>query len=492
MIASLLFIALGAQAHAPAEPKTKPEPAWISVGPRGENKGSNAELLAAIKTMLGKKAECRDFNPAGGAKPAPGWKLCRSAEGWKEKDPAKRAPLKKKLTAAFAKNWTLSFSDGVRSTDPKEKQRQRKAVEAAGKGKIAPPHGAVIAKYAGGDSDLRDGLGAMVTLQARDYGRRNPAGISRLHGKVKGPEDSIRIGARLWKDYRSTLERRNGDLFDTYKDKGEAALLVALAYRFGPGRVLKWAKGATLSLPKEAARFADSYMRKFSAVKGAITRSIAPEPAAETKKIPIPVRRPARKVEPAPKAALTRGLTPVKQGADPKPVVHKQKPVIVKPEPRLPRTTIRGAAGKLNLRNLATGERIAISYNGSSLNANDRKAFNRILRDKSGRSTNMSPALLNILAKIQARYPGKTISIVSGFRSPEYNAALRRASMKRNGGKSGVAKNSRHMHADAADIVVEGVSIKELNAYARSLKMGGVGYYPGDWVHVDAGRVRYW
>ncbi|OIO05795.1 MAG: hypothetical protein AUJ52_13165 [Elusimicrobia bacterium CG1_02_63_36] len=153
---------------------------------------------------------------------------------------------------------------------------------------------------------------------------------------------------------------------------------------------------------------------------------------------------------------------------------------------------MRGAAGKLNLRNLATGERIAISYNGSSLNANDRKAFNRILRDKSGRSTNMSPALLNILAKIQARYPGKTISIVSGFRSPEYNAALRRASMKRNGGKSGVAKNSRHMHADAADIVVEGVSIKELNAYARSLKMGGVGYYPGDWVHVDAGRVRYW
>jgi uncharacterized protein YcbK (DUF882 family) len=152
----------------------------------------------------------------------------------------------------------------------------------------------------------------------------------------------------------------------------------------------------------------------------------------------------------------------------------------------------RGQAGKLNLRNLASGERIALSYNGGSLSAADQKAFDRVMRDKSGRSTKMSPKLLAILSKIQARYPGKTISIVSGYRSPQYNAELRRASMKRNGGKSGVAKNSRHTHADAADIIVEGVSVKALNAFARSLKMGGVGHYPGDWVHVDAGRVRYW
>lgn len=114
------------------------------------------------------------------------------------------------------------------------------------------------------------------------------------------------------------------------------------------------------------------------------------------------------------------------------------------------------------------------------------------MRDKSGVSTNMSPKLINILVRIQRRYPGRTISIISGHRSPKYNAALRRASLKRNGGKTGVAKRSRHMGNDAADIKVSGVSTAALAAFVRGMRTGGYKNYPGKWVHVDAGRFRTW
>jgi uncharacterized protein YcbK (DUF882 family) len=37
------------------------------------------------------------------------------------------------------------------------------------------------------------------------------------------------------------------------------------------------------------------------------------------------------------------------------------------------------------------------------------------------------------------------------------------------------------------------VKLDHLRAAARSLKLGGVGYYPAsNFVHVDTGRVRFW
>jgi uncharacterized protein YcbK (DUF882 family) len=39
----------------------------------------------------------------------------------------------------------------------------------------------------------------------------------------------------------------------------------------------------------------------------------------------------------------------------------------------------------------------------------------------------------------------------------------------------------------------QGVSLDRVRAAARTLRQGGVGYYPAsNFVHVDTGRVRYW
>jgi uncharacterized protein YcbK (DUF882 family) len=79
--------------------------------------------------------------------------------------------------------------------------------------------------------------------------------------------------------------------------------------------------------------------------------------------------------------------------------------------------------------------------------------------------------------------------IISGYRSPETNALLR----ERGGAATGVASHSLHMVGQAIDIRVPGVKLDHLRDAAKSLKIGGVGFYPDlNFVHVDVGRVRYW
>jgi uncharacterized protein YcbK (DUF882 family) len=48
------------------------------------------------------------------------------------------------------------------------------------------------------------------------------------------------------------------------------------------------------------------------------------------------------------------------------------------------------------------------------------------------------------------------------------------------------------MKGMAADVRIPGRSLSNLRNAALSLKAGGVGYYPGQFVHVDVGRVRTW
>ena len=84
------------------------------------------------------------------------------------------------------------------------------------------------------------------------------------------------------------------------------------------------------------------------------------------------------------------------------------------------------------------------------------------------------------------RYGASRIDVLSGYRSPSTNRYLRRHSR-------GVAKHSYHMKAQAVDIHVPGVRLYKLRSLARSIGMGGVGYYPrSNFVHVDVGPVRSW
>lgn len=113
---------------------------------------------------------------------------------------------------------------------------------------------------------------------------------------------------------------------------------------------------------------------------------------------------------------------------------------------------------------------------------------NRFLRDHySGVQGRMDPGLLDQLKSLQALLGGRTIEVISGYRSPETNERLRR----RGGG--GVASRSLHLDGRALDLRMPGVPLATLRDAALELRAGGVGFYPtSDFVHIDTGRVRRW
>jgi uncharacterized protein YcbK (DUF882 family) len=121
----------------------------------------------------------------------------------------------------------------------------------------------------------------------------------------------------------------------------------------------------------------------------------------------------------------------------------------------------------------------------------DQEAFDQLrvfMADwRNGKQHDLDPQLMDILWQLQ-QINGSTKSweVISAYRSPETNAMLSSRS-------SGVAKNSQHLLGTALDVRLRGVDLKVLRDNARSLKLGGVGYYArSNFVHVDTGRVRYW
>ncbi|RMH42586.1 MAG: DUF882 domain-containing protein [Deltaproteobacteria bacterium] len=89
---------------------------------------------------------------------------------------------------------------------------------------------------------------------------------------------------------------------------------------------------------------------------------------------------------------------------------------------------------------------------------------------RTGKRHRIHPQVLRILAEIQRRFPGHTIEIVSGYRSPPYGV-----------------KNSKHFHGRAVDLRVRGVRIEVVRDFLwRTHDHVGVGYYRGqNFVHVD-------
>jgi len=78
------------------------------------------------------------------------------------------------------------------------------------------------------------------------------------------------------------------------------------------------------------------------------------------------------------------------------------------------------------------------------------------------------------------------LTLLSGYRSPNTNAMLRSRS-------SGVARNSRHLRGEAADVQLQSRSVSQMYRAARSCNAGGVGRYSrSNFIHVDCGPVRSW
>lgn len=136
-----------------------------------------------------------------------------------------------------------------------------------------------------------------------------------------------------------------------------------------------------------------------------------------------------------------------------------------------------------------TSERLSLEYFTRGRYVPDAlAALNRLLRDfRTGEVTAIDPNLFDLLHQLQVHTgAGRPYQIISGYRSPKTNAALRQRS-------EGVASGSLHMSGRAIDIRVDDVPLSRLRDSALALRLGGVGYYPGsNFVHVDTGRVRHW
>ena len=116
------------------------------------------------------------------------------------------------------------------------------------------------------------------------------------------------------------------------------------------------------------------------------------------------------------------------------------------------------------------------------------KNINHIMRDfRAHDIKQIDTHLLDLLSAMSIKLkPEKPFHVISGYRSPETNAKLRKR------GK-GAAKNSYHIQGKAVDIRLPGYRTSVLRRTAFNLKKGGVGYYPHQrFVHIDVGPIRYW
>ena len=143
----------------------------------------------------------------------------------------------------------------------------------------------------------------------------------------------------------------------------------------------------------------------------------------------------------------------------------------------------------LTLLNVNSTEQLTVTYWADGAYKRDAlNKLNHFLRDsKTAEQTEMDPLVFDVLWHTMqiAGYSG-TVEVLSAFRSPETNAWL--ASVSR-----GVARDSQHMNGNAMDIRFPGVPVFKIRQAARSLQMGGVGFYPrSGFVHLDTGPVRYW
>ncbi|MEW6184595.1 MAG: DUF882 domain-containing protein [Thermodesulfobacteriota bacterium] len=145
--------------------------------------------------------------------------------------------------------------------------------------------------------------------------------------------------------------------------------------------------------------------------------------------------------------------------------------------------------GQLHIRSVKTKQEARVdlllpdgSLNESALEEID-KVFGFIPQRK---GDHISPRLLFMLDHFSDLVaPEKIIFLTSGYRSPEYNADLKKA-----GGI--VAKTSTHIDGLALDFFIEGIEGKAFWELIRQKKCCGVGHYGGKEIHLDAARPRFW
>lgn len=152
---------------------------------------------------------------------------------------------------------------------------------------------------------------------------------------------------------------------------------------------------------------------------------------------------------------------------------------------------LRGAGDirRIRLRSARTGERVDTIYwiEGQYIpQALDEISF--FMRDwRQNEAVDYDRRNIDIMAAtLRLMDTDEAYHVVSGYRSPRTNAMLRRRSR-------GVARNSYHMKAMAADLKLSSRSVTQMAKAAIACNAGGVGRYGrSNFVHMDCGPVRTW
>jgi len=141
----------------------------------------------------------------------------------------------------------------------------------------------------------------------------------------------------------------------------------------------------------------------------------------------------------------------------------------------------------LSLYNTHTKEHLTIKCmeNGRVIESAAKKLDHFMRCHYNGKVHTIDRDLYKLMCRMDNKFGGNnTLQVISGYRSPEYNAILASRS-------NGVARHSLHMKGMAVDFRIPGVGMKKLYREVRGMESGGAGIYR-QFVHMDTGRVRHW
>ena len=143
----------------------------------------------------------------------------------------------------------------------------------------------------------------------------------------------------------------------------------------------------------------------------------------------------------------------------------------------------------LRLKNNKTAESISLVYwiEGSYV-SEAVKEISYFMRDwRQNKTITYDVANVDIIAATQALLDtSETMQLLSGYRTARTNKMLSYSN-------NGVARNSYHIKGMAADLRLDGRSVRQISKAAEACKSGGVGSYSNSgFVHIDCGPVRSW
>lgn len=145
--------------------------------------------------------------------------------------------------------------------------------------------------------------------------------------------------------------------------------------------------------------------------------------------------------------------------------------------------------GSIELDGAHFAEQLTVRYRDAEgrYDPEAQKAIEHFFRSRSdGASAPVSLRLIELVDFVEDRYRPTRLTLISGYRSPAFNAALRGAGRR-------VAQGSLHTEGLAADVRPSGVDLRGMWLQLRELGVGGVGLYASDgFLHLDTGNPRFW